>query len=594
MRSRESALFTATAIPAGIAVLGLTVWFARSHVDALSRSGPDLVLTTLFAVLSYCLSFSTTGRDRTSLELAYLMAAVLALPFPAPLIVAVVAALTGSLLRGGPDLGFVRFAAVAGANVTVGVAISGSAFATAVLMARPVATVSKKIDLLIHPESVAGAYPLLSTLLLCSALFVVMNAVNLIVMAVWVALRGDSPRIYAHHFLAHILPVEMLSIPYGCLLAFALKSEAGRPGFVLLAAVGLFVSILLKNLSTTDERLRTTNHELEQRVGELATLNAIGREISSSLDATRVFEIVRRECRKVFRPDFFWIARVDSDTRQVTVEYSMAGDTPSKSMVLEPGQGLTTHVVETEKPLLIRDALTDRALENVHPLVLEPNIRSILAVPLIIENRVIGVLSVQSFRDAAYDERHLALLTTIAQQVAVALENARHYQLATIDQLTGLYQRDYFFQRLSDEQRRAMRYGTSFSLLMLDLDSFKKINDRFGHFAGDRFLRSVGECLRGTLRASDIPCRYGGEEFCVLLPETDLPGAGVIAEKIRREIGGLRIAEGPHRLGTTLSIGVASFPTHFEGSLPGLLQKADLALYTAKREGKDRVILASP
>lgn len=593
MRSRESALFTATAIPAGIVGLGLTAWLACSHADALARDWSDIVLTTLFAVLSYCLSFSTTGRDRASLELSYMMAAVLALPFPAPLIVAVAAALTGSLLRGGPGLRLPRFASVAGANVTVAIGISTAAFATAVLMARPIATIAKEANALLHRGPVPGAYPLSSTLLLCAALFLVMNLVNLAVMTGWVALRGDSPRTYAHHFLAHILPVELLSIPYGCLLAYALRSELGQLGFILLSTVGLLVSVLLRNLGTTDERLRASNHELEQRVGELATLNVIGREISSSLDSTRVFEIVRRECRKVFRPDFFWIARIDPETHSIKVEYSMAGDSPAKILVLDKGEGLTTHIVESETPLLVRDAEIDIRIKELSPIVVAPKIRSILAVPLIVDDRVVGVLSVQSFRASAYDDRHVSLLTTIGQQVAVALENARHYQLATVDQLTGLYQRDYFFQRLADEHKRATRYGASFSLLMLDLDSFKRINDRYGHFAGDHLLRSVGECIRGTLRASDIPCRYGGEEFCVLLPETDVSGASVIAEKIRAEVGSVRVSEGPHRLGTTLSIGIASFPVHFEGSLPGLLQKADLALYAAKKEGKDRVVAAA-
>ena len=228
----------------------------------------------------------------------------------------------------------------------------------------------------------------------------------------------------------------------------------------------------------------------------------------------------------------------------------------------------------------------------MRPVMVESRIRSILAVPLIMENRVVGVLSVQCFREHAYEERHVSLLATIGQQATVALENARHYQLATIDHLTGLYQRDYFFQRLGDEHRRAARYGSCFSLLMLDLDSFKKINDRSGHFAGDRFLKAVGAAIRGILRAADIPCRYGGEEFSILLPETDLAGARTIAERLRAEIGSIRLEEGGSSISTTVSIGVSAFPEHFDGNLTGLLQKADQALYSAKLQGKDRVISA--
>jgi diguanylate cyclase (GGDEF)-like protein len=294
----------------------------------------------------------------------------------------------------------------------------------------------------------------------------------------------------------------------------------------------------------------------------------------------------------VFQPDFFWIARLDRETRDVRVGYSMAGEAPARSLTFPLGRGIASRVIETEQPLLVADTAQDPRLREIDPIVVEPKIRSILAVPLFVEKKVVGVLSVQSFRANAYGERQIQLLATIAQQAAIALENARHHQIATVDSLTGLYQRDYFTQRMGEEYHRSSRYGTPFSVLMLDLDSFKKINDRFGHMAGDRFLREIGTLVRSSLRGADIPCRFGGEEFCALLPETDLAGARAIAERLRSDIGALQLREGAHYLGTTVSIGIACYPLHFEGSVSGLLQKADEALYRAKREGKDRVVVA--
>src|SRR5207245_8509551 len=122
-----------------------------------------------------------------------------------------------------------------------------------------------------------------------------------------------------------------------------------------------------------------------------------------------------------------------------------------------------------------------------------------------------------------------SVFTTIAQQAAVAIENARNFEMATVDQLTRLFLRDYFFRKLAEEQARSRRYGSTFAVLMLDLDGFKEINDRMGHLAGDRFLQRVGEVITETMRAADTPCRYGGEELCVLLPETDLEGGRTIA-----------------------------------------------------------------
>jgi diguanylate cyclase (GGDEF)-like protein len=579
MSSRESPLFAATALPAGILAIGLTAALAATHHTQLAARLPAILATTFFALASYRLSFATNGRARASLELGYLIAAALALPFPAAMIAGVVSGALGTALRSDRSASGYRRITLAAANSAIAAAATGVAclIAGGLALALPA----------------RAGLPAARNFCFAAILFVAMNAVTLCIMTAWITLRGESPAPFARRLLTRILPVEAVAIPFAALLTGALRADDRLLTFALLGSVGLFASFLLKSLSASEDRLRRVNLDLEERIAELATLNTIGREISSSLDASRMFEIVRRECRKIFRPDFLWIARVDMETREVSVDYAMAGNAPPRRTRFPLGQGLATHVIESQRPLLIRDAARELPALGLKPILLEPKIRSILAVPLLVENRAVGVLSVQSFHEGAYGERHVSLLTTIAQQAAVALENARHYQLATIDQLTGLYQRDYFFQRLEDEHRRASRYGTSFSLLMLDLDSFKRINDRFGHFAGDRFLRATGAAIRGILRAADIPCRYGGEEFCVLLPETDGHGARTIAERIRQAIATLHVEEEGGSLGTTVSIGVSCYPDHYEGNLAGLLQKADQALYAAKRAGKDRVMLSA-
>ena len=130
-------------------------------------------------------------------------------------------------------------------------------------------------------------------------------------------------------------------------------------------------------------------------------------------------------------------------------------------------------------------------------------------------------------------------------------------------------------------------------LLMMDVDSFKSLNDEHGHLAGDRFLQRVGEVIKGNLRSHDIPCRYGGEEFAVLLPETEPAEAIVIAERIRRTVAEIRLREGRRVVGTTISIGISSYPRSARRSATDILRKADGALYQAKREGKDKVIAAA-
>jgi diguanylate cyclase (GGDEF)-like protein len=219
-----------------------------------------------------------------------------------------------------------------------------------------------------------------------------------------------------------------------------------------------------------------------------------------------------------------------------------------------------------------------------------PAMRSAMLVPMVVEERVIGVLCVQSLRAGAYDDHHLNLLTTVAQQAAVAIESVRHYEMATLDSLTGFFLRDYFFTRLEEEFRRAGRYGGSFSLLMLDLDGFKEINDTHGHIAGDQYLRAIAETIQSRLRGADLACRYGGDEFCLLLPETDLGGAQVIAERIREAVARTIVEAEGATLRTTVSIGLASFPAPRVRDVKGVLRNADEALYEAKRAGRDRVV----
>jgi diguanylate cyclase (GGDEF)-like protein len=225
---------------------------------------------------------------------------------------------------------------------------------------------------------------------------------------------------------------------------------------------------------------------------------------------------------------------------------------------------------------------------------LDSGLRSVLAIPLVrLDNEVIGVLCVASPRPEAYSSRHEETLGAIGQTAAIAIENARYYEMATVDQLTKLYLKDYFHQRLEEELNRARRYGHSFSVLMMDIDGFKGLNDEHGHLAGDRFLSRVGEVIQRNLRSHDIPCRYGGEEFAVLLPETEPTEAIVIAERIRRTVSDIRLREGKRLVGTTISIGISSYPRAGRRSATDLLRKADAALYQAKREGKDKVISAA-
>jgi diguanylate cyclase (GGDEF)-like protein len=191
-----------------------------------------------------------------------------------------------------------------------------------------------------------------------------------------------------------------------------------------------------------------------------------------------------------------------------------------------------------------------------------------------------------------FDERTSTLAHSLAAQASVALENARLHGIvkrqAVTDELSGLANRRAFMEALGLELRRAERFGGSLALLFADLDDFKRVNDRFGHHVGDDVLRALAQILEGRTREIDLCARLGGEEFAVLLPETDLLGAESLAESLRLAVADLKVSTGRDEVRVTASFGVAAYPeTH---TADDLMTAADRALYSAKRQGKNRVV----
>jgi diguanylate cyclase (GGDEF)-like protein len=230
-----------------------------------------------------------------------------------------------------------------------------------------------------------------------------------------------------------------------------------------------------------------------------------------------------------------------------------------------------------------------------------PSPAAYACVPLVAQGETLGVLHVASpatsepAPSAAADARR-PLIEAVAAQLALSLANVRLREVlrsqSIRDPLTGLFNRRYMEETLEREVRRAQRAGRPMAVLMLDLDHFKQVNDDFDHDAGDALLREIGAALLRNLRREDVACRFGGEEFVLVLPEASLADAERRAEELRSEIKRLRVSDKGRLLGpVTISIGLAAYPEH---GLAGdaLLRSADAALYRAKREGRDRVVIA--
>ncbi len=183
-------------------------------------------------------------------------------------------------------------------------------------------------------------------------------------------------------------------------------------------------------------------------------------------------------------------------------------------------------------------------------------------------------------------------IVILSYQFALAIRRVRLYQriekIALTDNLTGVYTRRYFLERFAEEVKRAQIRKISLSFLMLDVDFFKNFNDQYGHLTGDQILKEMGTIIKAGIREIDIAGRYGGEEFCMVLPETDTEGAILVAERIRLAVEKTSIKAYEATVQTTVSIGVATLPVH-ASSATALLDKADWALYRAKKSGRNRV-----
>ena len=201
-----------------------------------------------------------------------------------------------------------------------------------------------------------------------------------------------------------------------------------------------------------------------------------------------------------------------------------------------------------------------------------------------------GLLAVDSLARVGINVTALVLLAYIGTMIAREQRRTRNaaIRLSTIDPLTGLFNRAYFFAALDGEIARSARSGRGFCLAMADLDELKTINDRFGHFHGDRVLRGVGEVISAGVRRIDTAARYGGDEFVMLLPETDPTGAFVLAEKMRQGVADLGVVLPTNAVRPSLSVGVVSYP-HDGRTADELMIAADAAMYHSKRGGKNRV-----
>ncbi|MBC5828127.1 MAG: diguanylate cyclase [Candidatus Eremiobacteraeota bacterium] len=329
----------------------------------------------------------------------------------------------------------------------------------------------------------------------------------------------------------------------------------------------------------------------EQQARELKLLAQVSRALSAQLSLNSLYQTVCDEVRRVVDAPVFLVALESRDGKHLLLEYCIEGDVQTACDQQQPlANSFAKRVIESGTAVIMQTSQEISRQNHVNVGTNNREIRSVAMAPLRIGERSLGVVSAQSYTEGAYDDASVRLLTAIAEQLALAVQNAQLFgdakNRADRDPLTNLYHHRYLKTRLDEEVARVRRSGRPLSVLMLDLDNFKLVNDSYGHPVGDEALKKLTAVLQATCRASDVIARYGGDEFMVILPDTDQDHGLVIAERIESELAAreLRFEHGS-AIPLHCSIGLASFPADGRTSAE-LIAKADSALYQSKRQGR--------
>jgi len=348
-------------------------------------------------------------------------------------------------------------------------------------------------------------------------------------------------------------------------------------------------TIDLLTLFSTQASIALQNAELytleQRKAAQLEAVNAIARQSTAVLELSELMEKVCRVIVQSFEVDHVAILLKEDDKLALRAHCGRLTLAMPIGSVLPPGAGLCGRALLTGKTVLENDV---SAVIGYVTGVQEA--ASEMCIPLIAFGEALGVLALDSSSIGAFREEDVQTLESVADMCATAIQNAHYYervrQMAYLDGLTGIFNRRFFEMRIMQEIERANRYDLALSIIMMDIDHFKKINDEFGHLLGDEVLKQISRLFGQHLRKPDVLCRFGGEEFAVLLPETSGESALAVAEKLRQMVAGYAFPGIPRPV--TFSAGVAEFPGNGR-TRDELVQAADAALYASKQGGRDRV-----
>jgi diguanylate cyclase (GGDEF)-like protein len=335
----------------------------------------------------------------------------------------------------------------------------------------------------------------------------------------------------------------------------------------------------------------------EEQFSQLGVLRDIGKALTSTLDFQEVLRAIMRIIADQFQPRDWSLLLMDEESEELyfAIVVGEASD-KLKDVHLKIGEGIAGWVAQTGQPLITENAYQDPRFAQWVDQKTGFETQSIICLPLISKGRTLGVIELLNTARGHISAPDLEFLGALADFAAIAVENARFVKrirdLSIVDDVTGLYNSRHLHALLETEISRAVRYATSFSVVFLDLDYFKLVNDNYGHLVGSRLLREIGQVLKSNLRTVDWATRYGGDEFVLILPRTGKHEALQAAKRLRSALNEEVFLnnEGLH-IQITASFGLATFPDDAK-SKEDVIRMADQAMYRVKRSTRDDIAQA--
>jgi len=355
----------------------------------------------------------------------------------------------------------------------------------------------------------------------------------------------------------------------------------------------------IKQFPAVDRRRGPGAGSEQREAGEIAVFQELGKALTSSLQLDQVLRTIMEKIDEFLRPDNWSLLLLDEAKQELYFELAVGKASQAlKDVRVKVGQGIAGWVAQHGEVVIVPDTSKDTRFFGKVDEKTKMETRSIVAVPVNFRDTCLGVIElINCIGPEGFDPRDLKLLEALSDFAAIALENARHvkriHELTIMDDCTSLYNARHMGVILDTEIYRSQRYNYEFSIVFIDLDHFKQVNDTHGHLVGSRLLAEIGEALKTNCRLIDFAFRYGGDEFVLLLPQTSKENAINVARRLHkliRETQWLK-SEGLN-IRLTPSMGLAAYPVDSK-TKEGLLHLADEAMYQVKNANRDRVAAAN-